>query len=132
MAERLGKSRLIMPSTSTLPTAMPAPASTEDVNKSGRLAHARSAVPRQISSMAPSSVRSTPKRRANAGAGAANRLPKTGRRLKAISSRHNASSQGRLGARGEVFGAAAGFTAGTGEEGTGSDGALEEGAGMKP
>ena len=131
MADRVGKSRLTMPSTSTLPTAMPAPANTDEANSSGRLGQARSAVPRQISKSAPSRVRSTPKRRAKAGAGAANRprqtmgrvvsrlapvaprpvsrmmsgsttdrLPNTGRRLKAISSRHRPSSQGCAGRAG--------------------------------
>ena len=125
MAERAGKSRLIRPSSSTLPIAMPAPASTDDANSKGRLTQARSKVPTQIKNIAPSSVRSTPKRRASAGDGAANRprqmmgrvvkklapvalrpvlcmisgsttdrLPNTGRRLKAISSKLAASSKG--------------------------------------
>ena len=128
IAARRGKSRLIRPSSSTLPSAMPAPANTDEANNKGRLTQARSAVPMQISSIAPSKVRSTPKRRASAGAGAekmprqmmgsvvsklapvalksvsrmmsgntTDRLPNTGRRLKAISSRLSANSTGCVG-----------------------------------
>jgi hypothetical protein len=66
------KLRLTRPGSSTLPMAIPAPASTDDANSGASVPAARSTVPTVMSSRASSSTRSGPYRRASAGVGAEN------------------------------------------------------------
>ena len=67
------KLRLIRLGSSTLPMAMPAPASTADKNREKTLPVARSNVPEAIKTRAISNTRSAPKRRARAGVGSEKR-----------------------------------------------------------